>query len=154
MSHGRSTWHPASSPKSVRPRPTIPAPHHRLDPYMWTEAVSAHGRGCLPHLPAESSRTLLTTLLRSKRLSPVREAQASHRQSKEKRRQPAEQEVKIGVPQLRSQPATLSQTMTHQHNTTPGSATESTNPTAPGHVTCSTDHHQPTAYRPHRNSEE
>lgn len=43
------------------------------------EAVSAHRRGCLPHLPAESPCTLLTMLFCSERLSPVREAQGERK---------------------------------------------------------------------------
>lgn len=51
-SHGHSPWHPTSGPKPLSPRPTIPAPHRRLDADMWTGGCQCPQEG----LPATSPR--------------------------------------------------------------------------------------------------
>lgn len=86
------------------------------------EAVSAPRRGRLPHLPTENSCALLTMPLYSERLSPAREAQGSHTQRKEKRRQPAEQDGKIGVLKLEKSICNPL-TVTLENNTAPASVT-------------------------------
>ena len=86
------------------------------------EAVSAPRRGRLPHLPTENSCTLLTMPFYSERLSPAREAQGSHTQRKEKRRQPAEQDGKIGVLKLEKSICNPL-TVTLENNTAPASVT-------------------------------